>query len=111
MKLDAWRPIEGVDAAAPGFPSAGRIDDVHVVVWRTDAGYRATARACPHQYADLLAGTLIDGGTALRCPVHAFAFSLSDGQGTNCPGYRLQVWDVVERDGVLFARAVDTAAG
>ena len=106
-----WRRVEGVDAATPGFPAAGTVDGADVVVFRTPAGYRATARACPHQYADMLAGTLIDDGTALRCPVHAFAFRLSDGAGTNCPGYRLKVYDIVERDGALFACAVAPAAG
>ncbi len=87
MDQDEWRPIARVDASTPGFPAAGAIDDVDIVVWQTAAGYCATARACPHQYADLLAGKLVADRTALRCPVHAFTFQLSDGEGVNCPGF------------------------
>jgi nitrite reductase/ring-hydroxylating ferredoxin subunit len=82
-----------------------------VVVFRTASGYRATARACPHQYADLLAGRIVDDGTAVRCPVHGFVFKLADGEGVNCPGFQLRIYDVIERDGALLARAVDTASG
>lgn len=43
-------------------------------------------RFCPHQGADLAAGTIVDG--ALKCPRHGYLFELTSGEGLNCR-YRL----------------------
>lgn len=43
-------------------------------------------RFCPHQGADLSAGTVVDG--ALKCPRHGYLFDLKTGEGLNCR-YRL----------------------
>jgi nitrite reductase/ring-hydroxylating ferredoxin subunit len=106
MDACAWQPIVGIDVADAAFPAAGTIGDADVVVFRTATGYRASARACPHQYADMLVATLTDEDATLRCPIHGFTFRLADGRGVNCPGFVLKVYEVIERDGALLARPV-----
>jgi nitrite reductase/ring-hydroxylating ferredoxin subunit len=39
----------------------------------------------------------------VRCTAHNYTFKLDTGRGVNCPGYAISVYDVVERDGALFA--------
>jgi dihydroorotase len=39
-------------------------------------------RYCPHQGADLLSGSVVDG--AIKCPRHGYLFDLVTGEGINC---------------------------
>jgi phenylpropionate dioxygenase-like ring-hydroxylating dioxygenase large terminal subunit len=63
---------------------------------------------CPHRHAPLSAGTVNDAG--LRCPYHGWTFA-SDGRCTRLPGLkavsdatpRARSFDVIERDGLLWA--------
>ena len=58
-------------------------------------------RYCPHQGADLSAGTVIDG--ALKCPRHGYLFDLTSGAGLNCR-YQLECTSVSTSEVVSPAR-------
>ncbi|MCW5773349.1 MAG: Rieske 2Fe-2S domain-containing protein, partial [Rhodospirillaceae bacterium] len=81
MSDAAWETLKGLDPATATFPAPARIAGVPVFVFRTGAGFRAVARACPHQRASLVDAKLIGDGKMLRCSAHAFTFSLKDGKG------------------------------
>lgn len=56
-------------------------EDGHDYVVVTAHGV-AMERWCPHKEADLLEGTV--RGSALKCPLHGYMFSLKNGKGMNC---------------------------
>ena len=55
----------------------------------------------------MMKAELIANDTMVRCPLHVFTFKLSDGKGVNCPGFQLKVYEIEEKNGVLFGRSVD----
>jgi nitrite reductase/ring-hydroxylating ferredoxin subunit len=64
----------------------------------------AMERWCPHQEADLLEGAVV--GSALKCPLHGYMFSLKNGKGLNCR-FKTPVRPARYEDG---AWRVDTSA-
>ena len=100
-----WQLLDGV-APAGSFPARARYGDESIVIFRTKHGYRGTSRACPHMFATMLKAELAVNETMVRCPLHVFTFRLSDGKGVNCPGFRLDIYEVEERGGALYARAL-----
>jgi nitrite reductase/ring-hydroxylating ferredoxin subunit len=105
-----WQKLDGLDPASAAFPARARFGSDGIVIVRTKDGYRGVARTCPHLKASLLDAIMMGNGTMIRCAQHAFTFRLADGKGINCPGHRLQVYDVKAEDGALFARAVGGVA-
>ncbi len=93
-----WIPIDDVDVNATGFPARAALGDEKIVIFRVGDGYRAVQRHCPHQNTDFSRGVIVGDGAMLRCGLHAYTFKLADGNGVNCPGYRIAVYDVI-RDG------------
>lgn len=102
-----WLPIDGVDAEAASFPARAEIGGEKVVVVRVGDGYRAVQRHCPHQNTDFSRGVIMGDGAMIRCGLHAYTFKLSDGNGVNCPGYRIAVYEVARDGPRLVARRVD----
>lgn len=99
-----WHAVEGVDPRAATFPAAGRFNDVRVWIFRSNAGYFGVAYTCPHAFQTMDTGQLVENGTAIRCSYHHYIFRLSDGRGSNCPGYTLATYDVIENAGNLSIR-------
>lgn len=98
-----WTVLEGPTPTGK-FPARGRMGDETIVVFRTKHGYRGTSKSCPHMLATMLMAELAADETMVRCPLHVFTFRLSDGKGVNCPGFRVDVYEVKETDDRLLAR-------
>ena len=43
----------------------------------------------------------------IRCGLHAYTFKLADGNGVNCPGYRIAVYEVMRDGSRLLGRRVE----
>lgn len=79
------------------------LDGRRIAVFRTDAGYAATAAECPHG-----GGPLADGLVGVRtvtCPLHGLRFNLETGECISsgagaCPA--VAVHEVCERSGWLY---------
>ena len=104
-----WRPIEGIDVEAADFPRRGELGGKKIVVFREGDDYRAVERYCPHQHTDFSRGAIVGNGTMIRCGLHAYTFKLSDGSGVNCPGYKIDVYEVRREGTQLMGRPI--AAG
>ncbi len=73
----------------------------HLVVYRTVAGYFATARRCTHQAADLMRGYF--DGDVIECPVHQGRFNVCSGAALSAPATTpLQIYPVKVVDGEVF---------
>ena len=105
-----WIPINDVDVDATGFPARAALGDEKIVIFRVGDGYRAVQRHCPHQNTDFSRGVIVGDGAMLRCGLHAYTFKLADGNGVNCPGYRIAVYEVM-RDGARLLGRRDGADG
>ena len=99
-----WAPIDGVDPDATAFPARAELGGEKIVVFRIGDGYRAAQRHCPHQNTDFSRGVIMGDGAMLRCGLHAYTFKLADGNGVNCPGYRIAVYEVRREGGRLLGR-------
>ena len=104
MTGDEWQVLERLDPDEAAFPVRARIDGQDVLVFRTNDGYRATQRTCPHQHGNLADGRIMGNGAMLRCALHGYTFKLADGKGVNCPGFRILVYDVAREDDQLLIR-------
>jgi nitrite reductase/ring-hydroxylating ferredoxin subunit len=102
-----WSPIDGVDPEREGFPARAELDGDKIVVFRVGDGFRAVQRYCPHQNTDFSRGLIVGDGAMLRCGLHAYTFKLADGNGVNCPGYRIAVYEVIRDGARLVGRRVD----
>ena len=108
--------VEGVWVAASSspvddlkFPLRARIGAETIVIHKTKHGFRAMDKSCPHQGASWVLGDLLRDETMIKCPLHAYAFRLSDGKGVNCPGFQMKIFDAKEIDGRLYVRVPDQA--
>ena len=63
-----------------------------VLVLRDTHGVHVLDALCPHQYAPLLGGELVDG--ILTCPMHRWRFDVRTGRGADMP-VCLQRWNAV----------------
>jgi nitrite reductase/ring-hydroxylating ferredoxin subunit len=99
-----WQPLSGLRADNTRYPARASLDGEGIVIFRTQAGYRGVQRSCPHMQATMLNAELAGNETMVRCPLHVFTFRLSDGKGVNCPGFKVNVYEVKEEDGQFFGR-------
>lgn len=100
----AWQEIAAFDAASATFPTRVRLGTEGIVVFKNGAEYFGVQRACPHQGGSMLEAVLQGGGTLLRCSRHNYVFKTATGGPVNCPGFKLQMYDVKEEGGRFFAR-------
>lgn len=101
-----WTIIDNVHPEDTAFPARAEVAGEKVVVFRQDDRYWAVQRSCPHQGTDFSRGVIVGNGTMVRCGLHAYTFRLRDGRGINCPGYEIDVYEVVREDDRLMARKV-----
>ena len=103
-----WNIVDHVHPENATFPARAEVAGEKVVVFRQDDRYWAVQRFCPHQRTDFSRGVIVGNGSMVRCGLHAYTFRLSDGRGVNCPGYEIEVYEVVRQDDRLKARKVDS---
>jgi nitrite reductase/ring-hydroxylating ferredoxin subunit len=99
-----WQPLSGLRADNAKYPVRATIEGESIVIFKTQSGYRGVQRSCPHMHATMLNAELARNETMVRCPLHVFTFRLSDGKGVNCPGFKVDVYEVKEEDGQFFAK-------
>jgi nitrite reductase/ring-hydroxylating ferredoxin subunit len=99
----AWERT-ALDPRTATFPARAKVADEGIVIFRNGGGYFGVQRACPHQGGSMLDAVLQGNGTLLRCPRHNYVFRTANGNPVNCPGFRLQIFEVKEEDGGLFVR-------
>lgn len=71
--------------------------DTSIAIARIDGTFHALSNVCPHA-----GGPIGDGdvqGNAVRCPLHGWAFDVSDGSCEVDPSIHLRVFAVRERGG------------
>lgn len=79
---ELWHPV-AFDGHVVAAPVARRLLGTPIVVWRAaDGGVRAARDRCPHRWARLSEGTVVDG--ALVCPYHGWRFG-GDGAAVEIP--------------------------
>jgi nitrite reductase/ring-hydroxylating ferredoxin subunit len=105
----AWVAASSSPVSDLKFPLRAKIGAETIVIHKTKHGFRAMDKSCPHQGASWMLGDLLRDETMIKCPLHAYAFRLSDGKGVNCPGFRMKIFDVKEIDGCLYVRAPNHA--
>jgi len=97
-----WQRLDAVDETR-GLPLRARFGDEPILIFATGTGLRGVQPRCPHADYSLAQAQVLDG-ERLRCNFHNFIFRLSDGHGANCPDYRMDVYEIKDEDGALFAR-------
>ena len=101
-----WIPIDGVDPEEAAFPTRAELGAERIVVFQVGDEFRAVQRHCPHQNTDFSRGLIVGGCSMIRCGLHAYTFKLADGNGVNCPGYQIAVYDVMRDGSRLLGRRV-----
>jgi phenylpropionate dioxygenase-like ring-hydroxylating dioxygenase large terminal subunit len=82
------------------------IDGVPVVVFRANGALHALSDVCPHRFAPLSMGRVLDD--RIECPYHGWQFDTAGqcqampGCVTDLPRARVPVYAVTEHDGVVF---------
>jgi nitrite reductase/ring-hydroxylating ferredoxin subunit len=104
MTEQPWKPLVGLSADNTKYPARASIEGEGIVIFKTQSGYRGVQRSCPHMQATMMNAQLAGNETMVRCPLHVFTFRLSDGKGVNCPGFKVDVYEVKEEDGQFFGR-------
>ena len=107
MSDKPWSALPGIDTQTQKFPARTTIDGEGIIVFKTKTGFRGIQRNCPHMQATMMVGELTANDTMIRCPLHVFTFRLSDGQGVNCPGFEIKVFEIKEEDGKFFGRSAN----
>src|SRR6185437_2172406 len=94
MTEQAWHPLSGLRPDNSKYPARATLDGTGIVILKTKTGYRGVQRSCPHMQATMMNAELTANDTMVRCPLHVFTFKLSDGKGVNCPGFKIQIYEV-----------------
>lgn len=102
--LDDWHELAGIDPATVTAPTPITVAGEEALLVKTPAGFRGVPRVCPHQDKPLSHSKIVGDGKMIRCLFHGYTFKLDDGKGVNCPGFSIQIYDVQQVDGRLFAR-------
>lgn len=71
---------------------------LHYLLVRDDDRYRLFSSVCPHQ-----GGTVVVDGDRFLCPKHGWTFEPTTGRCHSVPKRNLHAYDVVQRDGRLWA--------
>lgn len=78
-----WVPIAFSKDLTQKKPLGLYVDDVPVVLWRTDGRVNALVDQCPHRSVKLSGGKIVENGH-LQCPFHAWRFN-GEGSCTKIP--------------------------
>ena len=103
--------LGGLDSLPIGQGRCFRLGEMRVAVFRQrDGSIYALDSACPHAGGPLSDGLVGDGFVV--CPLHAYRFRLSDGQGIGTD-LAIRTYPIEIKDGWIFLRLPDkpTASG
>jgi len=101
----SWTAIDGLDAASITEPVSIAFEERPIWIFRAPAGgFFGVQDTCPHTEQTLGNAAIVSNGTMIRCAFHNYTFRLANGKGVNCPGFRIDVYDVKAEDGRLFVR-------
>ena len=101
----SWTAIDGVAAASITEPVSIQFDERPIWIFRAENGsFFGIQDMCPHTERTLGNAKIVSNGAMVRCAFHNYTFRLSNGQGVNCPGFRIDVYDVKAEDDRLFVR-------
>ena len=101
----SWTPLDGLDPGSATFPVSVEFDARPIWIFRGERGdFFGIQDTCPHTEQTLGNAKVVGGGTMIRCVFHNYTFKLATGAGVNCPGFRIDVYDVKEEDRRLFVR-------
>jgi nitrite reductase/ring-hydroxylating ferredoxin subunit len=107
MTEQPWQPLSGLRADNTKYPARASLAGEGIVIFKTRSGLRGVQRSCPHMQATMMNAELTANDTMVRCPLHVFTFKLSDGKGVNCPGFKVNIYEIKEEDGQFFGRAAN----
>ncbi len=98
-----WTDAVAADDLVDGRPVAVMVEDMSVLLVRSDGVVRALADRCTHRGAPLHEGPVVDG--CIECPWHASRFDLADGSVVRGPATRpAPVFDTRVVDGRVQVR-------
>jgi NAD(P)H-dependent nitrite reductase small subunit len=84
-------------------PLSASIGGKEIGIYRVNGEYYALEDVCPHAYAILSQGFVIDG--EIECPLHAARFDIRTGKCTAEPGGRdLDTYPVKIENGQVFVK-------
>ncbi len=75
----AFQQICGTEDMAIGAKKTFQIDGETILLFRLEAGFFATQHRCPHMFASLKKGKIVDGST-IRCRLHRAQFDIRTGK-------------------------------
>lgn len=91
------------------FPSMVTVDDVEMVLCRSDDGFFALGNICSHAYARLSDGHT--EGNQIFCPLHQGSFDIRTGEAIASPCYEpVASYPTKVEDGVVFVCPAARAA-
>ncbi len=96
-----WTAAGSTGDVSEDMPLTVKVGDKEVGVYLLNGQYHALEDICPHAYALLSQGFVMDG--QIECPLHAARFDITTGKCTAGPGGRdLKVYPLrVEGDRIL----------
>ena len=105
MKIGLWHAVaRSKDLRSK--PLRVFFDDQSLVLFRTKEGVAALVDRCPHRFAELSKGRLVEN--TIECPYHGWRFA-SDGRCVDIPGSisllpkcRVQRYNAIEAEGGIF---------
>lgn len=89
-----------------GVPVYREVSGRGLVVVRYQGVVRALDDVCPHRGGPMHQGEVREG--CIECPLHGWAFSLHTGEMPEQPGFRLELFEVVEEGGEVFVEVPPT---
>ena len=104
-----WQPVEALDPKTAQFPARAKYAGEGIVIFRNGDAFFGVQRTCPHQGGNMMEAVLQGNGALIRCTRHNYVFRTSNGNPVNCPGFRLNVFQVKEEDGRLLVRPAPAA--
>jgi nitrite reductase/ring-hydroxylating ferredoxin subunit len=100
-----WTALAEIDPATAVFPISVQFEARPIWVFRAENGdFFGVQDTCPHTEQTLGNAKIVGGGAMIRCAFHHYTFKLATGAGVNCPGFRIDVYDVKAADRGLLVR-------
>ena len=98
-----WQLAGNTGEVSEDMPLTIKAGDTNVGVYLVNGHYHALEDICPHAYALLSQGFVMDG--EIECPLHAARFNISTGKCTAGPGGRdLKVYPLRVEDGRMLSK-------
>lgn len=108
----AFHPVCKAEDLPVGALKAVTAGGEKIVVYHLDDGYYATQAGCPHMFAPLSRGKIIDGHL-IQCPLHRARFDIRSGEVVEWANFPpgIQLLNVVRSERALKTFPVKLKAG